>query len=155
MRVPFGEGLAAHAVLESCATRREGRREMLTQVRVGQPFSRGMLSVQDVDASLWIAIPQWVSVPTQPAGPTKARLIQLLQGSEQIEERTAPPIQAPDDDGIEVTSPSRFQYLFALWTCCGLRANFLRAGTAGSCCELCSATDLGHSDRRGYRCMSG
>jgi hypothetical protein len=48
--VPFGKGVATHAVLESCATHREVRREMLTEVRVGQPLSRGMLIVRDADA---------------------------------------------------------------------------------------------------------
>lgn len=50
MRVPFGKGVAIRAVLESCATYREVRREALTEVRVGQPLSRGMLSVRDADA---------------------------------------------------------------------------------------------------------
>ena len=50
MRVPFGNGVATHAVLESCARHREGRREMLTEARVGQPLSRGMLFVRDADA---------------------------------------------------------------------------------------------------------
>ena len=50
MRVPDGKGVATPAVLESCAADREGRREALTEVRAGQPLSRGMLSVQDADA---------------------------------------------------------------------------------------------------------
>ena len=50
MRVPDGKGAAIHAVLESCATHREVRREVLTEVRVGQPLSRVMLFVRDADA---------------------------------------------------------------------------------------------------------
>jgi len=50
VRVPDGKGLAIHAVLESCATDREVWREALTEVRVGQPLSRGKLSVRDADA---------------------------------------------------------------------------------------------------------
>jgi hypothetical protein len=42
VRVPCGKELAIHAVLESCATHREARREMLTEVRVGQPLSHEM-----------------------------------------------------------------------------------------------------------------
>lgn len=50
MRVFDGKGLAIHAVLESCARYREVPREVLTEVRVGQPLSRVMLSVRDADA---------------------------------------------------------------------------------------------------------
>lgn len=39
MEVPCGKELAIHAGLESCATDREVWREMLTEVRVGQPLS--------------------------------------------------------------------------------------------------------------------
>jgi hypothetical protein len=39
VKVFCGEGLAIHAGLESCATCREVWREMLTEVRVGQPLS--------------------------------------------------------------------------------------------------------------------
>ena len=39
MRVPDSEGLANHAVPESCAWCREAPREALTGVRVGQPLS--------------------------------------------------------------------------------------------------------------------
>ncbi len=42
MQVPCGKGLAIHAGLESCATHREARREVLTEVRVGQPLSHEM-----------------------------------------------------------------------------------------------------------------
>ena len=41
MRVPDSEGIANHAVPESCVRRcREARHEALTGVRVGQPLSR-------------------------------------------------------------------------------------------------------------------
>jgi hypothetical protein len=41
VRVPDSEGLANHAVPESCVrTRREAHHEALTGVRVGQPLSR-------------------------------------------------------------------------------------------------------------------
>ena len=41
MRVPDSEGVANHAVPESCVrTRREAHHEALTGVRVGQPLSR-------------------------------------------------------------------------------------------------------------------
>lgn len=39
MRVFYGEGPAIRAGLESCATCREVWREVLTEVRVGQPLS--------------------------------------------------------------------------------------------------------------------
>ena len=42
MGVPCGKGVAIYAGLESCATHREGRREMLTEVRVDQPLSHEM-----------------------------------------------------------------------------------------------------------------
>jgi hypothetical protein len=51
--------------------------------------------------------------------------MQLLQGTDQIEERTAPPIKTPDDDGIEVTPARRLQDLLTLRASLGARANFL------------------------------
>ena len=42
MRVPYGNDLAIHAGLESCATHREARREVLTEVHIGQPLSHEM-----------------------------------------------------------------------------------------------------------------
>ena len=39
MRVPDGEGVANHTVLESCVGCREAQREALTGVGVGQPLS--------------------------------------------------------------------------------------------------------------------
>jgi len=39
VRVSCGKELAIHAGLESCATHREARREVLTEVRIGQPLS--------------------------------------------------------------------------------------------------------------------
>ena len=50
MKVPDGNGVAIRAVPESCATHREVRREVLTEVRVGQPLSRELLFVRDADA---------------------------------------------------------------------------------------------------------
>ena len=40
MKVSYGEGVANHAVLESCVAYREVRDEALTEVRTGQPLSR-------------------------------------------------------------------------------------------------------------------
>ena len=50
MRVPDGKGIAIRAVLESCATHREVRREALTEVQAGQPLSRVIIFVRDADA---------------------------------------------------------------------------------------------------------
>jgi hypothetical protein len=40
MKESYGEGLAPHAGLESCAVTRKGRGEALTKVRIGQVLSR-------------------------------------------------------------------------------------------------------------------
>jgi hypothetical protein len=57
VRVPDSEGLASHAVPESCAWCREAPREALTGVRVGQPSSheshlfRGADAVTDAEGN--------------------------------------------------------------------------------------------------------
>jgi hypothetical protein len=40
MKEPYDEGVANHIGPESCVFVREGRREALTGVRAGQPWSR-------------------------------------------------------------------------------------------------------------------
>ena len=49
MEVPDSEGVAIHAVLESCAGRREAAGEALTEVRAGQPLSRDRVLIRDAD----------------------------------------------------------------------------------------------------------
>lgn len=50
MKVPHSEGLANHAVPESCAMRREVHGEALTGVRIGQPLSRDRSDISGADA---------------------------------------------------------------------------------------------------------
>ena len=50
MKVSYGEGVANHAGLESCAAHREVRGEALTKVCTGQPLSRESILFQDADA---------------------------------------------------------------------------------------------------------
>lgn len=50
VKVSYGEGLANHAGLESCAAYREVRGEALTKVCAGQPSSREITLFQDADA---------------------------------------------------------------------------------------------------------
>jgi hypothetical protein len=51
VKVPDSEGIANHAVPESCVrSRREARHEALTGVRVGQPLSRESVYLQGADA---------------------------------------------------------------------------------------------------------
>ena len=50
MRVPDSEGVANHAVPESCVGCREASREALTGVRVGQPLSHESHLVRGADA---------------------------------------------------------------------------------------------------------
>ena len=50
MQVSYGEGVANHTALESCATYREVRGEALTKVCTGQPLSREITLFQDADA---------------------------------------------------------------------------------------------------------
>ena len=49
VQVSYGEGVANHAGLESCAAHREVRGEALTKVRTGQPLSRENTLFQDAD----------------------------------------------------------------------------------------------------------
>ena len=49
MEVPDGEGVAIHAVLESCIVRCETPNEALTEVRAGQPLSRDRVLIRDAD----------------------------------------------------------------------------------------------------------
>ena len=50
MRVPDSEGVANHAVPESCVGCREAPREALTGVRVGQPLSHESHFLRGADA---------------------------------------------------------------------------------------------------------
>ena len=63
MKVPYGEDIASHTILESCAVYREVRREALTGARTGQPSSRESFIIRGADAvsvaeghTLWYAI---------------------------------------------------------------------------------------------------
>ena len=49
MKVSYGEGVANHTGLESCAAYREVRGEALTKVCTGQPLSREITLFQDAD----------------------------------------------------------------------------------------------------------
>lgn len=49
MKVSYGEGVANHAGLESCAAYREVRGEALTKVGTGQPLSRESTLFQGAD----------------------------------------------------------------------------------------------------------
>ena len=49
MEVSYGEGVANHTGLESCAAYREVRGEALTKVCTGQPLSRESTLFQDAD----------------------------------------------------------------------------------------------------------
>lgn len=49
MKVSYGEGVANHAGLESCAAYREVRGEALTKVCTGQPLSRESTLFQGAD----------------------------------------------------------------------------------------------------------
>lgn len=50
MKVHNSEGLATHAVPESCVSVREDRGEALTGARIGQPLSGENFKVRDADA---------------------------------------------------------------------------------------------------------
>jgi len=50
VKVSYGEGVANHAGLESCAAYREVRGEALTKVCIGQPLNREITLFQDADA---------------------------------------------------------------------------------------------------------
>jgi hypothetical protein len=49
VKVSYGEGVANHTGLESCAAHREVRGEALTKVCTGQPLSRESTLFQDAD----------------------------------------------------------------------------------------------------------
>jgi hypothetical protein len=49
VKVPDSEGVAIHAVLESCIRHREASDEALTEVRAGQPLSRDRVLIRDAD----------------------------------------------------------------------------------------------------------
>lgn len=49
MKVPYGEGVASHTGLESCAAHREVCGEALTKVCTGQPLSRESTLFQGAD----------------------------------------------------------------------------------------------------------
>ncbi len=50
MKIPDSEGVAIHAVLESCIGRCEASDEALTEVRAGHPLSRDRVLIRDADA---------------------------------------------------------------------------------------------------------
>ena len=49
MKEPYGEGVASHTDLESCAASREAGREALTGAHAGRVLSREMTGNQDAD----------------------------------------------------------------------------------------------------------
>ena len=57
-----------------------------------------------------------------------AECAELLQGANQVEERASPSIQAPDEDGIDLTPASGIHHRFSLGAAFGAGADFFNFG---------------------------